>query len=72
MGSASLACFLLFSAFLDEINFISPVKVKRVDLTEPEVFIGGLLGAMTVFVFTGWSIAAVGNAAMDVIKEVRR
>jgi len=27
---------------------------------------------MTVFVFSGWAIAAVGTAAEEVIKEVRR
>jgi len=72
VGSASLACFLLFSAFIDEVNFISPVKLKMVDITVPEVFIGGMLGSMCVFVFSSWAIAAVGNAAQDVIKEVRR
>jgi len=72
VGSASLACFLLFSAFLDEVNFISPIKVKVVDITMPEVFIGGILGSMCVFVFSAWAISAVGNAAQDVIKEVRR
>lgn len=63
-----MACFLLFSAFIDEVNMISPVKLHEVDITTPEVFVGGLLGAMTVFVFASWSIAAVGNAAQDVIK----
>jgi len=72
VGSASLACFLLFSAFLDEVNFISPVKLKAVDITMPEVFIGGLLGSMCVFLFSSLAIGAVGNAAQDVIKEVRR
>jgi len=72
VGSASLACFLLFSAFLDEVNFISPIKLKVIDITMPEVFVGGLLGSMTVFVFSAWAIQAVGNAAQDVIKEVRR
>lgn len=38
----------------------------------PEIFIGGLLGSMTVFVFSAWAIAAVGVAAEEVIKEVRR
>lgn len=38
----------------------------------PEIFIGGLLGSMTVFIFSSWAIAAVGVAAEDVIKEVRR
>ncbi|KAL4469330.1 hypothetical protein ABPG72_005966 [Tetrahymena utriculariae] len=72
VGSASLACFLLFSAFIDEVNFISPKKIDQVDITNPPIFLGGMLGAMCVFVFTSWSIAAVGNAAQDVIKEVRR
>lgn len=72
VGSASLACFLLFSAFLDEVNFISSIKVHIVDITMPEVFVGGLLGSMCVFVFASWAIAAVGNAAQDVIVEVRR
>jgi H(+)-translocating pyrophosphatase len=72
VGSASLACFLLFSAFIDEVNFISPVKLKQVDITQPEVFVGGLLGSACVFVFSSWAISAVGNAAQDVIKEVRR
>jgi H(+)-translocating pyrophosphatase len=72
VGSASLACFLLFSAFIDEVNFISPIKLKVIDITMPEVFVGGMLGSMVVFVFSSWAIAAVGNAAQDVIKEVRR
>lgn len=72
VGSASLACFLLFSAFIDEVNFISPNKIKEVNIMEPEIFVGGLLGSMTVFLFTSWAIAAVGTAAMDVIAEVRR
>jgi H(+)-translocating pyrophosphatase len=72
VGSAAMACFLLFSAFIDEVNMISPVKLTAVDITVPEVFVGGLLGAMTVFVFASWAIDAVGNAAQDVIKEARR
>jgi H+-translocating diphosphatase len=72
VGSAALACFLLFSAFIDEVNFISVHKLTVVDITIPEVFIGGLVGAMCVFVFSAWAIKAVGNTAQDVIQEVRR
>lgn len=39
---------------------------------EPELYMGGVLGAATVFVFSSWTIRAVGNAAEDVIREVRR
>jgi H+-translocating diphosphatase len=44
---------------------------ESIDIAVPEVFVGGLLGSMVVFVFSSWSIRAVGNAAEDVIKEVR-
>jgi Na+/H+-translocating membrane pyrophosphatase len=72
VGSASLACFLLFSAFVDEINFISEVKLYHINIMIPEVFLSGLLGSTTVFIFASWAINAVGNAAQDVIQEVRR
>lgn len=72
VGSASLACFLLFSAYLDEVQMMTGEVFQTIDIAVPEVFIGGLIGSMTVFVFSAWSIRAVGNAAEDVIKEVRR
>jgi len=91
VGSASLACFLLFSAFHDEIDIITadtnhvfnkqgssdkvhsfdPQGYKIVDISIVEVFIAGLLGAATVFLFSSLALAAVGNAAQSVIKEVR-
>jgi len=45
---------------------------RTIDIAVPEIFIGGLLGSMTVFVFSAWAIAAVGEAAQEVIVEVRR
>lgn len=72
VGSASLACFLLFSAYLDEVSMMTGETFKSIDIAVPEIFIGGLLGSTTVFVFSSWSIRAVGNAAEDVIKEVRK
>lgn len=72
VGSATLACFLLFNAFLDEVVLQTGKQLKVIDITVPEVFVGGLLGSVTVFVFSAWAIAAVGNAAEDVIEEVRK
>ncbi|MFN3386641.1 MAG: sodium-translocating pyrophosphatase [Candidatus Thermochlorobacter sp.] len=71
VGSAGLAAFLLFSAYLDELrNYGAPLEA--VNLSKPEVFIGGMVGAMLVFVFSSFAIRAVGNAAQAVIIEVRR
>src|SRR5437870_2585230 len=70
IGSAALAAFLLFSAYLDEVrNYGFPIAT--VDISKPEVFVGGLLGAMLVFLFSGLAIRAVGRAAYYVINDVR-
>jgi len=71
IGSAALAAFLLFSAFLDEVALLGS-PLAAVDISKPEVFVGGLLGAMLVFWFSALAISAVTKAAVEVIKEVRR
>ena len=71
IGSAALAAFLLFSAYLDEVAHYG-TKLESVNIAKPEVFVGGLLGAMLVFLFSALAIRAVGKAAYYVINEVRR
>lgn len=75
VGSAALATFLLFSAYLDEVKKIaniSPSTNFPVDIGKPTVFIACLIGAGVVFLFCSTAIRAVGNAAQYVIEEVRR
>jgi K(+)-stimulated pyrophosphate-energized sodium pump len=72
IGSAALATFLLFSAYLDEVQVLTKGFNRIIDIGKPEVFVGGFLGAMLVFIFTSTAIRAVGKAAQYVIKEVRR
>ena len=71
IGSAALAAFLLFSAYLDEVRNLTG-QTLRVDLSKPVVFVAGLMGAMLVFWFSSLAIAAVRKAASLVITEVRR
>lgn len=75
VGSASLACFLLFSAFMDEIEILigssASEKFQVVDISIVEVFVAGVIGSMTVFLFSSFALNAVGTAAQSVIKEVR-
>jgi len=71
VGSAALACFLLFSAFMDEVHQYSGKVFKVVDISVPEVFCGGMLGAMLVFYFSGLCMKAVGVTAEMVVVEVR-
>ena len=85
MGSAGLAAFLLFSAFLDKVKesfaedpgspfFGRPLYEipLPVDLSGVGVFVAGLLGVMLVFLFSSLAIRSVGQAASAIIEEVRR
>ena len=71
IGSAALAAFLLFTAYLDEVKKFTGTAIQ-VDIGKVPVFVGGLLGATLVFVFSAFAIRAVGRAAYYVINEVRR
>jgi K(+)-stimulated pyrophosphate-energized sodium pump len=72
VGSAALAAFLLFSAYLDEVKIRENLTTFPVDLSNVTVFIGGFLGLMLIFLFSSLAIRAVGNAAGAIIEEVRR
>ncbi len=78
VGSAALAAFLLFSAYLDKVTDlrraagINPPDFHVVDLAKVDVFLGGFLGAMLVYLFSSLAIRAVGRAGGAIIEEVRR
>jgi K(+)-stimulated pyrophosphate-energized sodium pump len=82
IASASLAAFLLFSAYIDKINVIQGRRIEAgvpgaallesVNLANVNVFIAALLAAMLVFFFSSLAIRAVGTTAQSIIVEVRR
>jgi len=73
IGSAALAAFLLFSAYLDVLfSYKHNVSVYRVDLANISVFIAALIGLTLIFFFSSLAIRAVGAAAKRMIEEVRR
>lgn len=73
IGSAALATFLLFSAYIDEVKIRLGITGNfPVDIGKPEVFAGAFIAAMVVFLFSSTAIRAVGRAAQYVILEVRR
>jgi len=75
VGSAALAAFLLFSAYINEVKRLThlpPEAAFPIDLGQVPVFAGALLGAMLVFLFSSFAIKAVGNSAQTIIEEVRR
>jgi K(+)-stimulated pyrophosphate-energized sodium pump len=71
VGSAALAAFLLFSAYLDKVAQLTGKPFDSVDLAKVNVFLGGFLGAMLVYLFSSLAIRAVGRAGGAIIEEVR-
>ncbi|MGE0056670.1 MAG: sodium-translocating pyrophosphatase [Dehalococcoidia bacterium] len=75
VASAGLAAFLLFSAYLDKVKERLELPLNEhlpIDIANVDVFVGGLLGAMLVFLFASFAIRAVGKVGGDIIEEVRR
>ncbi len=75
MVSAGLAAFLLFQAYLDRVSFLkfgAAGQYNIVDIAKIEVFVGALLAVMLVYLFSSWTIKAVGKTAAKIIQEVRR
>jgi K(+)-stimulated pyrophosphate-energized sodium pump len=82
IASASLAAFLLFSAYIDKVNLIigNQIEAGRTDielltavnLADVGVFVAALIGAMLAYFFSSLAIRAVGTTAQSIIIEVRR
>ena len=66
IGSAALTALALFSAFRKTAN------VGTIDISEPVIMTGLLLGAMLPFLFSAMAMNAVAQAADAMIDEVRR
>ena len=66
IASAALTALALFAAFMQQSG------LEGINIANPTVMAGLLLGGMLPFVFSALSMNAVGRAAMDMIKEVRR
>ena len=100
IGSAALAAFLLFTAYLDDVKAhiikactevgladcqqkFSSVIISfsdnqflvsgfSIDISKIHVFVGALIGAMLIFLFSAFAIKAVGDTAFSIVNEVRR
>ena len=72
MVSAGLAAFLLFQAYIDRVKFLNPGYTGIVDISRIEVFVGALLAAMLVYLFSSWAIKSVSKTAGKIISAVRK
>ncbi len=71
IGSAALTALALFAAFRETIAKVTGVPMT-LDISNPTVMAGLLIGGVLPFVFSSMAMKAVGEAAFDMIEEVRR
>ena len=76
IASAGLAALVLFGSYVEELrshltSATNPFKIEF-SLQDPKVIIGLFIGGLLPFIFTAFSMDAVGQAAGAVVEEVRR
>ncbi len=76
IASAGLAALVLFGSYVEELKAHFAANGQsysfQFSLTEPKVIIGLFIGGLLPFIFTAFSMDAVGKAAGAVVREVRR
>ncbi|MCD6227689.1 sodium-translocating pyrophosphatase [Candidatus Micrarchaeota archaeon] len=66
IGSAALTALALFSSYSIAAN------LKGINVAEPTVIVGLFIGALLPFLFSSFTMNAVGKAANQMIDEIRR
>lgn len=66
IGSAALTALALFTAYTQA------AEISVINITDPSVIIGLFLGGVVIFFATSKTMEAVGEAAYDLIEEIRR
>ncbi len=66
IGSAALTALALF------VSYAQAVKLESIDIMDPKVVIGLLVGGMLTFLFSALTMESVSKAAYQMVEEVRR
>ncbi|MGQ9779875.1 MAG: sodium-translocating pyrophosphatase [Bacillota bacterium] len=83
IGSAALTALALIAAFAEKVDGVLASQAAELgynytnlthtlNLTDPSVLVGLLVGAMLPFLFCSMTMRAVGRAAQSIVFEVRR
>jgi len=72
IGSAALTALALFAAYRETAATALGLDQLSLDINQPEIMAGLLIGGMLPFLFSSFAMRAVGKAAFEMISEVRR
>jgi len=70
IGAAALAALAIITAFIETVSLNIPNF--ELELSNPNVLIGLFIGGLIPFVIASITMTAVGDAAFEMIKEIRR
>ena len=71
IGSAALTALALFVAYKEAVELVAG-RPLAMDITEPKVVMGVLLGGVVVLLAAAMTMSSVGRAAMEMVSEIRR
>ena len=72
IGSACLVSLALFGAYIVRVEEASGTADFVVNVLDPLTFSGIIVGAMIPYAFSALTMAAVGDAANEMIVEIKR
>jgi len=70
IGAAALAALAIITAYVETIS--ASIPNFTLDLSQPKVLIGLFIGGILPFLIASITMTAVGDAAFEMIKEIRR
>ncbi len=70
IGAATLTALAMISAYVQTVSLHIPGFELRI--TEPQVLIGLFVGGLLPFLFSAMTMTAVGEAASEMVEEIRR
>jgi len=70
IGAAALAALAIIAAYVETISYADPTF--NLHIGDPQVLVGLFIGGLTPFLIASITMTAVGDAAMDMIQEIRR
>ena len=73
IGSAVIAAVSLFGAYITDVGIVDPTALANgIRVSQPQVFVGMLIGGALPWLFSSFAIKAVTRAAGQMVTEVRR
>lgn len=75
IGAAALAALAIIAAFVETVNYqrsLNNMGTLQLHLGDPQVLIGLFIGGMVPFFIGAITMTAVGEAAMEMMQEIRR